>query len=162
MIRLPNSILCFFNIKKKLDRFCILCAGWTGRKYREISRKIGKNTEISAIFLNSLLRASAPLAIYLRFIGASPILPIFLWYSRGIDNRGEYRIEGDRYPKFRINIGDKFRFFNPCLQYTYHIGEGVHCLNSLLVSLFDFGSPFLSGWHECPTILPLFRLICFN
>ena len=41
MIRLPNSILCFF-IKKILDRFCILCAGWTGRKYREISRKLPK------------------------------------------------------------------------------------------------------------------------
>ena len=37
MIRLPNSILCFFKIKKKLNIFCILCAGWTGRKYREIS-----------------------------------------------------------------------------------------------------------------------------
>ena len=36
-----------------MDRFCILCVGWTGRKCREISRKIGKipiNTEISAIF----------------------------------------------------------------------------------------------------------------
>ena len=29
-----------FFYKKKLDRFCILCAGWTGRKYREISRKL--------------------------------------------------------------------------------------------------------------------------
>ena len=28
-----------------MDRFCILCAGWTGRKYREIFRKIGKNID---------------------------------------------------------------------------------------------------------------------
>ena len=32
-------------IKNKLEWFCILCVGWTGRKYREISRKIGKNTD---------------------------------------------------------------------------------------------------------------------
>ena len=31
--------------KKKLDRFCILCGDWTGRKYWEISQKIGKNTD---------------------------------------------------------------------------------------------------------------------
>ena len=28
-----------------MDRFCFLCGDWTGRKYREISRKIGKNTD---------------------------------------------------------------------------------------------------------------------
>ena len=31
-----------------MDRFCILCVGWTGRKHREIPQKIGKN--ISVIF----------------------------------------------------------------------------------------------------------------
>ena len=51
MIRLPDSILCFFL--KKVGQILYPCVGWTGRKYREISRKIGKiptNTEISAIF----------------------------------------------------------------------------------------------------------------
>ena len=72
-----------------MDRYCIR---WTGRKYREISRKIGKNTEISVIFsaffeiLLRLLRASDPLAIYRRFIGPPPIFldsTVFL----EIDNR---------------------------------------------------------------------------
>ena len=44
MIRLPNSISYIFFLKK-LDRFCILCVGWAGRKYREISQKISKNTD---------------------------------------------------------------------------------------------------------------------
>ena len=30
----------YIYIKKTLDRFCILCAGWTSRKYQEISRKL--------------------------------------------------------------------------------------------------------------------------
>ena len=39
------SYLFFFKIKKKMDRFCILCVSWIGKKYRGISQKIGKNTD---------------------------------------------------------------------------------------------------------------------
>ena len=99
-----------------MDRYCIR---WTGRKYREISRKIGKNTEISVIFsaffeiLLRLLRASDSLAIYRRFIGPPPIFrrnigdsTVFLEIANR--DRMSFRPTDIRYPIFRRNIADKF------------------------------------------------------
>ena len=45
-----------------MDRFCILCVGWTGRKCREISRKMGKNTDIPENYQN----------FHLQIIGDEP------------------------------------------------------------------------------------------
>ena len=88
-----------------MDRFCILCAGWTGRKYRRYFE----------IHLR-LLRASD----HSRFIGHPPIFRRnigncrFFWrYSWKLIIGVKYRFEADRYPIFRRNIADKFRFFHP-------------------------------------------------
>ena len=102
----------FFLLKKKLDRFCILCAGWTGRKYREISQKIGKNTKISVIFSAIFWNAppTAPcvsstrdLSVLNRYI--ADFADFFYRYSSLISV--EFRFET------AWNIADKIWFFNP-------------------------------------------------
>ncbi|CBI30452.3 unnamed protein product, partial [Vitis vinifera] len=59
--RIPKRSL-FSSATLNPRRFCILCAGWTGRKYRafpEKSVKIPINTEISALF-SKITEISSP------------------------------------------------------------------------------------------------------
>ena len=105
----------FFFKKKKLDRFCIL-RGLVG----------------NIVTRNLSVRNIGDFADFLT------IFP-------GIDNQGRISYRGTDIRNFNeisaINSDFSIHNYNTHI----HIGEGVHCLNSLLVSLFDFGSPFLSG-----------------
>ena len=82
-----------------MDRFCILCAGWTGRKYREISRKIGKK-------IGDTNRNLAE-AIFLKISLIFRMQPIFADFNRNLTKFSRrhfaplFRIVGHRNRKFR-------------------------------------------------------------
>ena len=85
-------------------RFCILCAGWTGRKYQEISRKIGNKIGDTNRKFADKLQCPAIFGRFRRFLACIHYSAILTEIWRNFSRRHFaplFRIACHRNPKFR-------------------------------------------------------------